>query len=180
MRGPLPKDDESRRRRNAPTISPTELPASGRKGPVPKVPKGYALRECGQAWWEWAWRTPQSAAWNDGYLYAVLRRAVLEDDLDAIRRVDSGSFDELLDATEEDTRRQVEWVVSTLRAICGSELNLMKEARELDDRLGLTAKAFGQLRWQIKSDEAKPAASAPASRSRRAGLVVHEGGAAAG
>lgn len=152
MRGPLPKDDASRRRRNAPTIEATELPAGGRAGSVPDVPVGYSLRECGLAWWRWAWRTPQAAAWNDGYMYAVLRRAVLEDDLDAIRRVDSGSFDELLDSTEEDTRRQIEWVVSTLRAICGSELALMKEARELDDRLGLTAKAFGQLRWKIARD----------------------------
>ncbi len=159
MRGPLPKDDASRRRRNAPTIEATELPAGGREGPVPAVPAGYVLRECGSAWWAWAWRTPQAAAWKDGYLYAVLRRAVLEDDLDAIRRVDSGSFDELLEATEDDTRRQIEWVVSTLRAICGSELNLMKEARELDDRLGLTAKAFGQLRWKITSE---PASAAPA------------------
>jgi hypothetical protein len=180
MRGPLPKDDASRRRRNAPTISPTELPSAGRRGVLPKVPRGYALRECGSAWWEWAWATPQAAAWNDGYLYAVLRRAVLEDDLDAIRRVDSGSFDELLDSTEDDTRRQIEWVVSTLRAICGSELNLMKEARELDDRLGLTAKSFAQLRWQLADPAVKPAAATPTSRQDRKGLVVHEGGAAAG
>lgn len=181
MRGPLPKDDESRRRRNTPAITATNLPAGGRKGPAPKPPSGYEFRQCGWAWWRWAWKTPQSAAWNDGYLYAVARRAALEDDLDCIRRIDSGSFDDLLGSSEDDTREQIEWVVKTLRAIAGSELNLMREARELDDRLGLTAKAFGQLRWQLEDDKepAKPAVKTQRAAQRKAGAMsVINGGAA--
>ncbi len=172
MRGPLPNATENTRRRNAPTINPTNLPAKGRSGAVPKPPAGYEFRECGRAWWAWAWKTPQAAAWNDGYLYAVARRAMLEDDLDCIRRIDSGSFDDLLGETEDDTRDQVQWVVSALRAIAGNELGLMKEARELDDRLGLTAKAFGQLRWQIKDEPVQGAAAITTAKGGRRSSAV--------
>ena len=55
MPGPLPTDDK--RRRNAPTIPTTKLPAAGRKGRVPKVPPAYTLGDAGAAWWKWAWRS---------------------------------------------------------------------------------------------------------------------------
>jgi hypothetical protein len=31
------------------------------------------------AWWVWAWHTRQAAAWDDGALYAIARRARLQD-----------------------------------------------------------------------------------------------------
>jgi hypothetical protein len=97
MPGPLPKTNA--RRRNAPTIPTTDLPAAGWKGPMPAVPAGYELGESGSAWWAWAWRTPQAAAWSPGDLYG--------------------------------------------------ELQVAREARELDDRLGLTPKGLAALRWKI-------------------------------
>lgn len=75
MRGPLPNPD--RRRRNAPTIPTTELPAGGYRGTMPSSP--YRLGVRGRAWWKWAWRTPQAAAWGESARYVVARRALLED-----------------------------------------------------------------------------------------------------
>lgn len=74
-RGPLP--DPNRRRTNAPTIPTTNLPASGRKGRLPKSP--LELGDAGAAWWRWAWRLPQACGWSVGDLYAIARRAHLED-----------------------------------------------------------------------------------------------------
>lgn len=76
MSGPLP--NPQRRRRNAPTIQTTVLPAAGREGPAPESP--YELGEDGRRWWEWAWRTPQATKWGAGSLFAVARRARLEDE----------------------------------------------------------------------------------------------------
>lgn len=73
--GPPPKPDA--RRRNAPTIATTALPPEGRQGPAPDCP--YELGKKGREWWEWAWHTPQAAAWDPGALYVVARRAQLED-----------------------------------------------------------------------------------------------------
>lgn len=64
-------------RRNAPTIPTTTLPASGRQAPAPTSP--YELGTAGHTWWTWAWATPQACAWDDGQLYAIARRARLED-----------------------------------------------------------------------------------------------------
>src|SRR4051812_39596724 len=74
MPGPLPSP--TRRRRNAPTIPTTELPASGRAGRIPKPPSWAHLGTAGQAWWKWAWRTPQSAGWGlaTGHEVMISRR----------------------------------------------------------------------------------------------------------
>src|SRR3954454_2845123 len=77
--GPVPKQVEQRRRRNAPTFPTTRLPVSGRRDDVPAVPSSVKLRNAGRAWWAWAWKTPQAAAWNAGNVWTVARRAQLED-----------------------------------------------------------------------------------------------------
>lgn len=120
MPGPLPTANP--RRRNQPTIPTTYLPAKGRPGPVPKPPKWVTFGAVGAAWWAWAWRTPQAAAWADGMQVVIARRAFLEDVL----------------ASAADTREK---------------LAVAREARELDDRLGLTPKAMAALRWSIAPDE---------------------------
>jgi hypothetical protein len=57
---------------------------------------------------------------------------------------------------------------------------MLREMRELDDRLGLTPKSRAQLRWQVVDDSDHPAATSPAtvpSGSVRRGLrLVAEGG----
>jgi|GEM_PF-1887691 len=74
---PLPKP--RRHRHGAPTIPTTFLPASGRRGPAPRVPAGFALGDAGRRWWRWAWKLPQACGWGDGVLYTVARRAQLEE-----------------------------------------------------------------------------------------------------
>src|SRR5690242_9693862 len=81
MPGPLP--DPNSIRRNAPTIPTTDLPASGRTTPVPDVPSWIPLGGAGQAWWDWAWKTPQACGWSTGNLVTVAHRASLEDTLSA-------------------------------------------------------------------------------------------------
>ena len=86
MAGPLP--DPNRRRRNAPTIPQTLLPARGRIGRLPKMPEWVTLGVAGQAFWRWAWRTPQATAWTDGMEAIVARRAQIEDALAGRERGD--------------------------------------------------------------------------------------------
>src|SRR4051812_12862603 len=113
MPGPLPSPE--RRRRNAPTIPTTSLPASGRRGPVPRVPDGYELGEAGRAWWVWAWATPQAAGWSTGDLYVVARRAALEDYRDVLLRAETG-FD-LGDLLDDETGDQLRWLIGRLKGL---------------------------------------------------------------
>lgn len=137
--GPLPTAD--RVRRNKPTIPTTKLPAAGRQGDPPEPPAHVTLGERGLDWWGWAWRTPQACAWDDGSLFTVARRALLEDVL-------AGA----------------DWSTPDGRGV-------LKEARELDDRLGLSPKGLAALRWSIVDEEpAAPASSGPAGGDRRARL----------
>lgn len=154
MPGPLP--DPNARRRNAPTIPTTTLPAEGYDGPTPVVPASYDLGAAGQAWWSWAWRLPQAAGWSSGDLFALARRASIEDDLVAL---EAGDFDlaELLGMDDDGDRvRAVEVIIRKLKAMAGGKVSLMREARELDNRFGLTPKGLADLRWTIKATEAAP------------------------
>ena len=63
MPGPLPKPDEERRRRNAPTIPTTNLPVSGYRGPIPEPT--VELGETAMKFYRRAWRTPSAAAWHE-------------------------------------------------------------------------------------------------------------------
>lgn len=152
MRGPLPT--ENPRRTNAPVIPTTVLPAAGREGPPPKLPPTAELRKAGRAWWRWAWATPQAAAWALGHEGIVARRASLEDDLAALELVQGLDFDEFVGEHMKDVREAVQRVA----ALATGRLQIMREMRELDDRLGLSPKSMAQLRWTIKGDGAGEAA----------------------
>lgn len=171
MPGPL--EDPNARRRNAPTIPTTNLPAGGRKGRPPTSP--YPLGKAGSAWWKWAWTTPQASAWSKGDLYVVARRAQLEDDLDHLASPRAGlDLRDLRAVLHEDGAGEVvdlvELVIGKLQALAANKLPLVKECRELDDRLGLTPKAMAALRWKIIPDEIgerraeRAAATRPARR----------------
>lgn len=172
--GPLP--DPAARRRNAPTIPTTNLPASGRKGPAPEVPSWIALGESGRAWWEWAWHTPQAAGWGvgAGQESVVARRAELEDMVSALQDVDGLDFDELCEA-DRDAHINFRGVVQRVAALATGHLQLTKEMRELDDRLGLTPKGMAALRWKIVQDveDLGAATPPPAGASTVAGRRAH-------
>lgn len=144
-RGPLPKPADQRRRMNTPMIPTTSLLVSGRKGAAPKVPSGYVLGAAGRAWWKWAWALPHALAWSDGDLYIVARRAVLEDQLALLSR-SPGSFD-LSELNSTD-------LLAYARTLLGADDKVKREIRELEDRLGLSPKAFAALRWSIVDDVA--------------------------
>ena len=177
MPGPLPQPQ--RRRRNAPTIPTTELPAAGRKGAPPRPPKSVTLATAGAAWWRWAWHTPQAAAWSPGDVYVIARRACLEDDLAALADIEAIDWSTLADADWQDPETAHEQLlmlrsmVSGLASLAAGKLAILREARELDDRLGLTPKAMAQLRWRIIDEEAQQAppavATAPPTEPGRAG-----------
>lgn len=153
MSGPLP--NPNRRRRNAPTIPTTNLPISGRREPAPDAPSWVDLGTAGEAWWEWAWSTPQACAWgvSAGMESWIARRASLEDDLAALLDVEGLDFDEVAGAER--------WrdVVSRVASLATGRLQILKEMREMDDRLGLTPKGLAALRWVIVADKAEAPAA---------------------
>lgn len=150
-RGPLPKPDDQRARRNAPTIPTTNLPAGGRDGDIPDPPQWIELREAGSAWWQWAWRTPQAAAWSVGDEVTIARRASLEDDLAVQGQVDTIDF-VLADVADAETTRQVRAIIGKLAAIATGRTAICREMRELDNLLGLTPKGMAALHWRIVPD----------------------------
>lgn len=145
MPGPMPSSNP--RRRNAPAIPTTNLPATGRTGRPPAVPPTCKLGPNGLLWWRWAWRTPQAAAWDPGSRQTVARRASLEDDLAAIE--DIKALDLLAFAYDDETAQAVRRAVGRVAALVTGRLAVLREMRELDDRLGLTPKAMAALRWKI-------------------------------
>jgi hypothetical protein len=62
--GPAPKPDSERRRTNRPTFEWTLLPASGRKGKTPPLPKWRLWHPETLVWWRALWRKPQATAWD--------------------------------------------------------------------------------------------------------------------
>jgi hypothetical protein len=167
--GPLPSGDA--RRSNAPAIASTVLPRAGRTARAPTVPKPYRLGKAGAAWWRWAWKLPQATQWDSGTLYFVVRRAQLEDDL-AAREIASGvDLDELLAGADREAIRAIGDAFAALHRIAAGSTALMREARELDNRLGLNPKAMAELRWSVAAVEAAPAAAgrAPPRLPRRGG-----------
>lgn len=173
MSGPLPS--ENKRRRNAPTVPTTNLPAGGRKGRPPNCP--YKLGEEGKTWWTWAWARPQAAAWSSGDLYVIARRARLEDTLAKRRQVTGNlGLDEFLSEAMfdgiEEAIENVKALVRALKADASAELALLKEMREIEDRLGLTPKGMAALRWKIVEEETKPASRPGPGRTEQRLRVV--------
>lgn len=161
--GPLPAHDK--RRRNAPTIPSVTLNANGPSTPPPEIPKWVTLNKAGSKWWKWAWHTPQACGWgtNVGFESLVSRRAMLEDDLDALERANTDVVDmsELLDQLEQG--ESIRWLFQRLAAMSSGRLGLMKEMRELDDRLGLSPKGLANLRWVIVEDDSGEAEATAAA-----------------
>lgn len=151
MAGPLP--DPNARRRNAPTIPTTKLSAAGRTEDAPPIPEWVTLSKSGLAFWRWAWATPQALAWGTavGMESWVARRASLEDDLAALNEVEGLDFGNLADT---DNAREFREVISRVAALATGRLAILKEMREMDDRLGLTPKGMAALRWQIVAEQA--------------------------
>lgn len=159
MPGPLP--DPNARRRNAPTIPTNTLSAKGRRGRPPKCP--YQLGDAGTRWWRWAWGLPQATRWDKGSIYGLARRAQLEDELAILESFGEGASElyDLLAGADDEAIKRVEFALRTLKRHATGSITLMREMRELDNRLGLNPKALAELRWEIG---AEVDAAAPQSR----------------
>lgn len=63
-----PKADSERRNKSALAFEWVLLPASGRKGPAPKLPnrtpKGKAWSASTKSWWSKLWKRPQATQWS--------------------------------------------------------------------------------------------------------------------
>lgn len=159
-RGPLP--DPHAVRRNAETIPTTELPVTGRTGPIPKVPTwAPKLGKAGRAWWAWAWRTPQACAWGPAEIDTVARRAALVDDLAVL----SAPRGVVLDMLEDDELRQI---FRSLTALAGGKSTVLQRMSDCDKQLGFGAKNLADLRWKVTADSEAPS-SAPAPTPARTG-----------
>ena len=159
-RGPLPNPNA--RRRNAPTIPTTTLPAEGYQGEIPDPPADYDLLGPGQAWWQWVWRTPQAAAFGTGSLYALARRAKLEDDLWLLERADEFDLGGILAISDnKEAVKNLEHVMRKLKVLAGGNAAILKEMRELDKRFGLDPKALAENRWTVEEKEPEPEPEAP-------------------
>lgn len=177
MPGPLP--DPKAVRRNAPTIPTTSLSSAGRVGVVPEPPSWCELRQSGQRWWDWAWSTPQALGWGDsvGMESVVARRASLEDDLGSLEFVHN--LDLLDDEFQSETAKALRDAIQRLASMATGRLAVMREMRELDDRLGLSPRGLAALRWTIVAEQSnaedatKPDEIA-ARRSRRERLASGE------
>lgn len=125
-----PLPDPNRRRRNAPVIPTTSLPLSGTGEDAPDVPSWADLGVRGSAWWVWAWASPQAAAWGVSVGFESI----------VARRA----------SLEDDFVRADDY---------RGRLAVMREMRELDDRLGLSPKGMAALRWTIVDDRGDTAAA---------------------
>lgn len=75
-RGPLPKPDAARRRKN-PLPPELQLPAAGRMAPAPEWPVGVTSRKPAGALlsiWEDLWKRPQAVAWEGLHLDLTVAR----------------------------------------------------------------------------------------------------------
>jgi hypothetical protein len=114
------------------------------------------LSKAGRDWWKWAWSTPQATRWNKGDLYTIAHRAQLEDDLAALDAL-GGHFDlsDYIDVSEdqEELARALSRQIEAVKRCAGGKLGLVKECRELDNKLGLNPKGLADLRWSIAEPE---------------------------
>jgi hypothetical protein len=77
-------------------------------------------------------------------------------------------LDELREDEDEEDRR-IAGVIRRIAAMATGRLQILREMRELDDRLGLTPKSLAALRWTIVADAAStptgPTPPTPATKS---------------
>lgn len=149
MSGPPPKDPSLRRRRNA-TPGFKLLPHEGRQGPPPKWPLPLHL--------DMTIRQAEEEKWAE--LWALPQ------------------------AVEWERMREYGTVALYVRAFCeaslsGMDSKLLSEVRQLDTKIGLSAKSMRDLRWEIDEPmpEPEPVPEAPAEPEKpKRVLVVKDGG----
>lgn len=159
MPGPLPSNSPKRKTR--PTDVPwIDLPRSGNPNPIPVVPRGLDLGNHGLYRWYRLWRTPESTQWGDADRDLVMRLCQLEDAWQ--RSVETHG--EVVHPPKGKSGRSYQRQL---------DLRIAPEMRQLEEKLGLTAKAKKELRWRIVDDSpVEPTKIEDAPSARRRGLRV--------
>lgn len=121
-RGPIGKAAPQRSRVQRRGRQPKALGGGSAKAPKPPGPLGKA----GRRWWTWAWRTPAASQWGESDLYAVGRRAVTEDLLEALPGPSSPA---------------------EVKAITAARCQLLGRAQAEDTVLGLNPASRARLNW---------------------------------
>jgi hypothetical protein len=128
------------------------LPAEGRKGRAPRWPLKGEPTDAQAELWRQLWRTPQAVAWERFEWTRVVARYVV------------------LVLLAEDS---LGWVFDAAVKVA-PDVKFLAEARQLEDRLGLTPMAMLRLRWEVtapaegkdKRPEQAPAGNVSDIRSR--------------
>lgn len=128
------------------------LPPAGRTGRPPKCP--LDLAQPGTAWWRWAWRTPQATRWDKGALFAVARRAELEDVVAAMGFEGTLNLGDVLAGAEPQAIARVHDALELLRREATGALSVKREMRALDKALGLNPEGMAALGWVIAVEQA--------------------------
>lgn len=124
--GRYPNPDGERRNRAERQFDWTMLPAEGRVGPAPALPKWRPWLQQTLDWWDELWATPEATQWDQTgrslHAYALLHHELM------------------LDGAREPKDRRV--------------ASITAEMRQHEDRHGLSVKAKLQLRWRVAASAA--------------------------
>ena len=86
MRGPLPKPEEVRARRNRKSSAATLKPVADPQ--PPPLPSGRRWHEETRSWWRVIWESPAASQWTDADAAGLLRLARLIDGFNYAESVD--------------------------------------------------------------------------------------------
>ena len=165
-----PKPPAQRRRRNKPEPQ-TKVE---RKTAYPDPPKN--LTPAGRAWWRRVWKSPVAGGWTDADRPVVERLAKIVSALSIDRDIHTSARRQLV-TLSENTGVELDALEAVLRQFAGLAPTLMSEARQLEDRLGLTPLSRRRLGWDIdEPDQAGLAEQPPATVIPGRFLKAMEGG----
>lgn len=172
MPGPPPKHPAQRRRRNA---APAKKPVARRARRAPEPPKG--LTAAARAWWRRVWASPVSGQWTDADVPQVQRLARIISVLSIEGTAQSKAAAQLR-ALEELLGIELDAVRGLVDAGLGLDTRMLNEARQLEDRLGLSPLARHRMAWEISDDQVPQPVAEPSAPARNGRFLrALEGGA---
>lgn len=184
MSGPPPKDPDERVRRNK-TPGLLQLPAAGRRGPIPDFPLGPDLHTLAKLRVAEAKVEALEMKRAEGMKVAESTLTAAEEKVATLLLVVDGQADREHALWEKlwRTPQAVEWqALGWLEEVAlytrwmvlaaSGDLDAGKEARQYADRLGLTPLAMARLRWAVALDDAKPQVGTPPAGPAGGGATV--------
>lgn len=155
MPGPPPKHAAQRRRRNA---APAKKAVAKRARRMPDAPKG--LSPAARAWWSRVWKSPLAGQWTDADVPQVQRLARIISAMSVDGAAQSKAAAQIR-ALEDALGVDLGAVREVMNHGLGLDTRLMAEARQLEDRLGLSPMARHRMAWEVTDDQAPGAVATP-------------------